>query len=583
MTLASSTPGPVLPTSRKEMQALGWPRADVVLFTGDAYVDHPSFGAAVVARVLEREGLRVAVVPQPNWRDDLRDFTKLGVPRLFFAVTSGNMDSMVNHYTANKRLRGNDAYTPEGRAGFRPDRALTVYTQILRRLYPETPVVIGGIEASLRRLAHYDFWEDRIRPSILADTGAHLLVYGMGERPVVEIARRLDRGDPVETLTDIPQTAFMVHGGNVGLPDDTRIELHSFEACVTDPRRFGENFVIVETESNRLESQPLVEAVSEDRVVVNPPYPPPSQEEMDGWWDLPFQRAPHPRYKGKRIPAWDMIKHSVTIHRGCFGGCSFCSISAHQGRFISSRSVASILREVDRIAAMPDFKGNLTDLGGPSANMYAMHGRKRAMCRACRRPSCIHPSICRNLDTSHGPLLELYRRVRGVPGVKRVFIGSGIRYDLFDRPVDGPTGRYLEEVMQHHVSGRLKVAPEHSEPEVLTRMRKPPFTLFLRFKAEFDRINREHSLRLQLTPYLMSSHPGCTDAHMTRLMARLHDLNLRPEQVQDFTPTPMTLSSVIFHTGIDPATGKEVFVARSKESKLTQKAFFFSKAARTKG
>jgi len=564
------------------MQALGWPRADVVLFTGDAYVDHPSFGAAVIARVLEREGLRVAVVPQPNWRDDLRDFTKLGVPRLFFAVTSGNMDSMVNHYTANKRLRSNDAYTPEGRAGFRPDRALTVYTKILRRLYPETPVVIGGIEASLRRLAHYDFWEDRVRPGILVDTGAHLLVYGMGERPVVEIAARLNRGDPVETLTDIPQTAFIAPDPKAFLSRPGVIRLPGFEECVRSPKRFGEHFAAVEEESNRLEARPLVEDAGRGLVVVNPPYPPPSQEEMDGWWDLPFQRAPHPRYKGKRIPAWDMIKHSVTIHRGCFGGCSFCSISAHQGRFISCRSVASILREVDRIARMPDFKGNLTDLGGPSANMYAMGGRKRSMCGACRRPSCIHPSICRNLDTSHGPLLELYRRVRSMPEVKRVFIGSGIRYDLFDRPVDGPTGKYLEEVMRHHVSGRLKVAPEHSEPEILTQMRKPSFALFERFKAEFDRINREHSLRLQLTPYLMSSHPGCTDAHMARLMARLHDLNLRPEQVQDFTPTPMTLSSVIFHTGIDPTTGKTVHVARATESKIQQKAFFFSKATRHK-
>ena len=562
-----------LPTTIKEVRALGWDYIDVILFTADAYIDHPSFGAAVVGRLLEAEGYRVAIVPQPNWRDDLRDFTKLGTPRLFFGVSGGSMDSMVNHYTANKRLRSNDAYTVGGKAGFRPDYAVTVYTQILKRLYPHIPVVVGGIEASLRRLTHYDYWSDALKPSVLVESGADLLIYGMGERVVQQVARAMHNGYNANLLRKIRQVAFLADKSYVEKlnPSTTRL-LASYEECQRDKRAFGRNFVEVETLSNMMESDvTLVEAVGDRYVVVTPPNATLSTEELDHSFDLPYERAPHPRYRGKGdIPAWEMIKHSINIHRGCFGGCSFCTISAHQGKFINSRSEKSILREVERVVQMPDFKGYLSDIGAPSANMYGMGGRNKDICRKCRRPSCLHPKMCPNLDNDHSRLLALYEKVRSVKGIKKAFIGSGIRYDLFDNSA------YLETVIKHHTSGRLKVAPEHTEKHVLDVMRKPSFEMFEQLNRDFRRICSDNGLPYQLIPYFISSHPACRECDMQALadkvLGRLHfDL----EQVQDLTPTPMTLSSVMFYMGENPYTGEAVYVARSQDDKRRQKAYFF--------
>ena len=562
-----------LPTTLKEVRARGWDCLDVILFTGDAYIDHPAFGAAVIGRLLEAEGYRVAVVPQPNWRDDLRDFTKLGAPRLFFGVSAGAMDSMVNHYTANLRLRHDDAYTPGGKAGFRPDRAVTVYTQILKRLYPHVPVVIGGIEASLRRLTHYDYWQDTLKPSVLAASGADLLIYGMGEKVIQEVAKAMRNGYNAKLLRKIRQVAYMADESYVSRLDPaTTIRLHSYETCCADKRAFGENFVTEETQSNLMEPDTtLVERTGDRYVVVTPPNATLTTEELDRSFDLPYERAPHPRYDGKgAIPAWEMIKHSVNIHRGCFGGCAFCTISAHQGKFINSRSERSILSEVERVTKMPGFKGYLSDVGGPSANMYGMGGRDRELCRKCRRPSCLHPKKCPNLDDDHRPLLKLYAKIRAVKGIKKAFIGSGIRYDLFD---DSP---YLETVLKHHTSGRLKVAPEHTEEGVLRLMRKPPFALFENLNADFRRICRAEGLPYQLIPYFISSHPGCTERDMRALSEKvLGKLHFTLEQVQDLTPTPMTLSSVMFYTGENPYTHEKVCVARSQEEKRRQKSYFF--------
>ena len=563
-----------LPTTIKEVRALGWDYIDVILFTGDAYIDHPAFGAAVIGRLLEAEGYRVAIVPQPNWRDDLRDFTKLGAPRLFFGVSAGAMDSMVNHYTANIRLRSNDAYTAGGKAGFRPDYAATVYCQILKRLYPHVPVVVGGIEASLRRLTHYDYWSDSLKPSMLIDSGADLLMYGMGERVVQQVAKAMRNGFNAKLLRKIRQVAFLADKSYVERLDPaTTHMLHSFEECQRDKRAFAENFVVEETLSNVMDPQEtLVEQVGDKYVVVTPPNTTLTTEELDHSFDLPYERQPHPRYNGKGdIPAWEMIKHSINIHRGCFGGCAFCTISAHQGKFINSRSERSILREVERVVKMPDFKGYLSDVGAPSANMYGMGGKDKSICRKCRRPSCLHPKRCPNLDNDHGPLLALYEKIRGVKGIKKAFIGSGIRYDLFD---DKP---YLETVLKHHTSGRLKVAPEHTEDHVLNLMRKPSFEQFEQLNTNFRRICRECDLPYQLIPYFISSHPGCREVDMKALSERvLGRLHFDLEQVQDLTPTPMTLSSVMFYTGENPYTGEKVYVARSQEDKRRQKSYFFA-------
>lgn len=571
-----------LPTSVKEMKALGWDYVDVVLFTGDAYVDHPAFGAAVVGRVLQAAGFRVAMVPQPNWQDDLRDFRKFGAPRLFFGVSPGAMDSMVNHYTANRRRRSDDAYTPGGRHGARPDYPSIVYTQILKKLFPDVPVVLGGIEASLRRLSHYDYWQDRLRPGILVDSGADMLLYGMGEHTVPELARRLAAGGKIADLVDFPQSVVLLpQSAMPAREDQDNIILASYEECLRDKRAQSRNFKFIEQESNRMEGHKVLWQATGDSVVrVNPMLPAMTQGMIDAAFDLPFTRLPHPRYKGKTIPAYEMIRHSVNLHRGCFGGCAFCTISAHQGKFIASRSKASIMREVEQITRMPDFKGYISDLGGPSANMYAMGGKDREICRKCLRPSCLHPKPCPNLNTDHRPLLDIYHAVDTLPAVRKSFIGSGVRYDLSMHPtgneeIDRANRRYNAELIEHHVSGRLKVAPEHTSDAVLEVMRKPPFRLFHEFKELFDRINTRSGLRQQLIPYFISSHPGCRPEDMAELAAETKALNFHLEQVQDFTPTPMTVATEIYYTGIHPYTGKEIYTATRPDDKLEQRKFFF--------
>lgn len=566
-----------IPTSVKEVQRLGWDYIDVIFFTGDAFVDHPSFGTACIARYLEKFGYRVAVVPQPNWKDDLRDFRKLGAPRLYFAVNSGAMDSMVNHYTAARRLRHEDAYTPDGQFGRRPDRAVTVYTKILKRLWPDVPVVIGGVEASLRRLAHYDYWDNSIHPSILVDSGADWLCYGMGERTMLELTRAIESGRNLRQMENIAQLAFY-RKGTCKL--DGALVLHSYERCLEEPRSFAENFHQIEVHANMLTPQTLVEPVGDGYVRVNPPLPPATTEEMDSFWDLPFTKKPHPRYKGKRIPAYDMIKDSIITHRGCFGGCNFCTIAAHQGKFIQSRSEESILKEVRELAAMPEFRGNISDLGAPTANMYGMHGKDPSRCAVCRRKSCLFPSACSNMDRNHERVLALYRRVDAVKGIRHSYIGSGVRYDLFlDEKgfVDGSGKKYLRELMLRHTSGRLKVAPEHTEDKVLYYMAKPSFRLFERLRAEFDKINREEGTHTELVPYFISSHPGCTLQDMRKLASNKFLKGIWMEQVQDFMPTPMTTSSIMFCTGLDPRTMKEVFVEHDPERKKEQKSLFFRK------
>ena len=567
-----------LPTTKKEVDARGWDYIDVILFSGDAYVDHPSFGAAVIGRTLEAMGLRVAIVPQPDWRGDFRDFKKLGAPRLFFGVSAGAMDSMVNHYTANKRLRSDDAYTPDRRPGMRPDYPSIVYTKILKELYPDVPVVLGGIEASLRRLTHYDYWQDRLLPGILVDSPADLLIYGMGEKPIAEIVHRLQQGISIHEIKDVPQTVYLASAEEKALPDD--VLLFSHEECLKDKLKQAKNFRHIEEESNKQHARRILQRCGAQTIVVNPPYPPLTEAEIDASFDLPYTRLPHPKYRDKVIPAFEMIKHSVNIHRGCFGGCAFCTISAHQGKFIASRSKASILKEVKAITEMPDFKGYLSDLGGPSANMYRMGGKDPSICAVCKKPSCISPSVCKNLHADHAPLLELYQEVDRMPGVKKSFIGSGVRYDLLlhrydDERLNHAAQAYTEELITKHVSGRLKVAPEHTQDEVLRQMRKPSFRLFEQFKKLFDRINRKTGLNQQLIPYFISSHPGCTEIDMAELAVITKNLHFHLEQVQDFTPTPMTLATEMYYTGYHPYTLEKVYTARTKEQKLAQRQFFF--------
>jgi uncharacterized radical SAM protein YgiQ len=570
-----------LPTTKKEIELKGWDEIDVIIFSGDAYVDHPSFGPAVIARVIEDEGFRVAIVPQPNWQDDLRDFRKMGRPRYFFGVTAGNMDSMVNHYTATRRLRSDDAYTPGGKAGFRPDYPTIAYTKILKEIFPDIPVVIGGIEASMRRLTHYDYWKDKLEPSILFSSGADMLIYGMGEQPLRELLRLLSKGVPFSSLKTIPQTVILTKRDDP-LPVQKKwkdISLHSFEKCLKDKNLFAENFVKFEKESNRLESARLNEASGDLKVIVNPPFTP-IEEEEDSTFDLPYMYLPHPRYNKKGdIPAYEMIKFSVNIHRGCFGGCSFCAIAAHQGKQIISRSEKSILNEVEKISELPDFKGYLSDLGGPSANMYKMKGKDMKICQVCSRPSCIWPAVCKNLNTSHKQLTELYKKVDRMEGIKKSFIGSGVRYDLLFPEWNKSAGRdeaeYLEELVTNHLSGRLKVAPEHTSPEVLFNMRKTPFDLFKKLKKRFDSIKTRHGLKYEIIPYFISSHPGCRDSDMKELVSEIKSLCIKPEQVQDFTPTPMTLSTLMYYTGFNPYTGGKVYVARNIEDKRRQKEYFF--------
>lgn len=569
-----------LPTSVKEMKTRDWEEVDVVLFSGDAYVDHPSFGAAVIGRTLEAHGLKVAIVPQPNWQDDLRDFRKFGRPRLFFGISAGAMDSMVNHYTANRRRRSDDAYTPGGRHGARPDYPTIVYSKILRELYPDVPIIAGAIEASLRRLSHYDYWEDRLRPSILMDAPVDLLVYGMGELPMVAICDALRDGHDISTLTDIPQTALRLPADAMPQADKDNIILNSYSDCLRDKRLQSANFKHIEQQSNRRHGATIWQRHGDEVVKVNPMYPPMTTAQIDASFDLPYTRLPHPRYKGKTIPAYEMIRHSVNMHRGCFGGCAFCTISAHQGKFIASRSKESILREVMAVTRMPDFKGYISDLGGPSANMYSMGGRDISICEKCLRPSCLHPKPCLNLNNDHRPLLEVYHAVDALPEVKKSFIGSGVRYDLSmhrngDPDIDRANRRYNEELIEHHVSGRLKVAPEHTVDHVLDVMRKPSFSQFYDFKKIFDSVNTRSGLRQQLIPYFISSHPGCREIDMACLAAETKGLDMHLEQVQDFTPTPMTVATEIYYSGYHPYTGERVYTATTRDEKLAQRKCFF--------
>ncbi|HNZ85046.1 MAG TPA: YgiQ family radical SAM protein [Paludibacteraceae bacterium] len=571
-----------LPTTQKEIKALGWEELDVILFSGDAYIDHPSFGIAVMGRILEQQGLKVAIVPQPNWRDDLRDFKKLGKPRLFFGVSAGSMDSMVNHYTANKRLRSNDAYTPEGRAGYRPDYATVTYCTILKSLYPDTPIVIGGVEASLRRVTHYDYWSDKLLPSILVDSQADLLVYGMGEKAIVELVQLLQQNIPFQQLHDIPQTAFLIDktANSQSTGEWESLSLFSHEECIASKINQAKNFRVIEEHSNSQKAGRLLQDVGTKTVIINPPYPTMTEKEIDQTYTLPYTRLPHPRYKGKTIPAYEMIKHSVTLHRGCFGGCAFCTISAHQGKFIASRSEKSILAEIEKITQMPDFKGYISDIGGPSANMYKMQGIDLTICEKCKKPSCIHPKICKNLDTNHAPLIELYKKVRSIKEIKKAFVGSGIRYDMIlhktgNKQTDASNMEYANELIAHHVSGRLKVAPEHTNDEVLNLMRKPSFEYFETFVKLFNEVNKQHHLNQQLIPYFISSHPGCKQQHMAELAAKTKALDFKLEQVQDFTPTPMTLATEMYYTGIHPYTLEKISAPNTPQQKLNQRKFFF--------
>ena len=562
-----------LPTTKKELQLRGWDEVDVILFSGDAYIDHPAFGAAVIGRVLEANGYRVAIVPQPDWRGDHRDFTKLGRPRLFFAVTSGSMDSMVNHYTAAKRLRSDDAYTPEGKAGMRPDYCTITYCNILKQLYPDVPIVIGGIEASMRRLTHYDYWSDRLMPSILVDSKADILVYGMGEKQIVAIAKSIENASlqnssvAAYSLEAIPQTAYLsTHSPLEGKAGG--ILLYSHEAALKSKQVHAENFRLIETESNKINAATIIQPVGNQYVVVNPPYPTMSTEELDAIYDLPFQYHPHPKYKDKHIPAYEMIRFSVCMHRGCFGGCSFCTISAHQGKQITSRSEKNILQQISKLKDLPEWKGYLSDLGGPSANMYGMHGKDMTLCEQCARPSCLYPNICKNLNQDFTKLLHIYNKVDSLPYIKKSFVGSGIRYDLMNE-------QYGRELITHHVSGRLKVAPEHTSDNVLKIMRKPSWEQYERFHCFFEKVNKEEGMRQQLIPYFISSHPGCTNKDMQQLAECCRQLHYRPEQVQDFTPTPMTLATTMFYTGLNPYTMEPVYVAKTKEEKQKQNSYFF--------
>ena len=570
-----------LPTTKKELELRGWDEVDVILFSGDAYVDHPAFGAAVIGRTLEAAGYRVAIVPQPDWHGDYRDFKKLGRPRLFFGIAPGCMDSMVNKYTAARRLRSEDAYSPDGRHDMRPEYPTIVYTKILKELYPDVPVILGGIEASLRRVTHYDYWQDKLRPCILCDSGADMITYGMGEKTTIALAEQIALGRNITDIRELPQTVYLARKEDIlGGITEKDIMMHSHEECLRNKRAQAENFRHVEEQSNMMHAQRLIQGVGNKYVVVNPPYPPMTTEELDASFDLPYTRLPHPKYKGKRIPAFEMIKFSVNIHRGCFGGCAFCTISAHQGKFITCRSKESILKEVKQVIEMQDFKGYLSDLGGPSANMYGMHGRNLAACEKCKRPSCIHPQICPNLDTNHQKLLDIYHAVDALPGIKKSFIGSGVRYDLLlhrskDEAANRAAQEYTRELICNHVSGRLKVAPEHTSDRVLMHMRKPSFKQFYEFKRIFDRINREENLRQQIIPYFISSHPGCQEADMAELAVLTKELDFHLEQVQDFTPTPMTVSTEAWYTGYDPYTLEPVFSAKSPKEKLAQRHYFF--------
>jgi len=570
-----------LPITKKELDYLGWDYVDVILITGDAYIDHPAFGAAVIGRVLQREGLRVAILPQPNWKDDLRDFKKLGTPRFFFGITAGNMDSMVNHYTAFNRLRSDDAYTAGNKAGFRPNYATVVYSQIVKKLYPDIPVIIGGVEASMRRFSHYDYWSDSLKPSILAESCADFLVYGMAEKPMQKIAQLIkNKQFNRENVQNILQIAFF--SDNYQPEPIKELILLSFEKELEDKKNYGKNFCAFERESNKKVQRIITQNYGDKVLVQNPPYPTLTSHELDDFALFSeMMYAPHPKYlKRGDILAWEMIKNSITVHRGCFGGCSFCAIAAHQGKYVASRSEESVLEEVKHLAEQPYFKGHITDLGGPSANMYQMQGQNQKYCDICTRYSCIYPSICKNLNRNHKPLIELYQKASQIKKVKQITIGSGIRYDMLltpDKKLDQKyaLSAYLEQVVKNHVSGRLKVAPEHTVPQVLQTMRKPNFDNFLQFYDTFQQLNKKNNKKQQLIPYFISGHPNCTVLDMKQLSTDVAKHRLITEQSQGFTPTPMTYATAMYYLGYDPYTGKAVYSAKKTDDKKAQNKLFY--------
>ena len=552
--------------TREECRARGWDALDVILISGDAYVDHPSFGAAIVGRVLEAHGYRVAIIAQPNWRK-VDDFRRLGKPELFWGVTAGAMDSMVNHFTSAKKRRHSDAYSPGGQRGLRPNRAVIVYANRAREAFKGVPIVIGGVEASLRRLAHYDYWSDQVRRSILLDAKADLLVYGMGERPVIEIAQRLARGEDLASLRDVAGTV-------VRIPPEEQppnaVELPAYEAVADDKRQFAEACKLHLTASYPGSRSQVVQRHGAEWVLENPAPAPLSQAELDAVYELPFTRRAHPSYDAQGgVPALESVRFSVTTHRGCFGGCSFCALALHQGRAIQSRSIRSILREVRGFKSMPEYRGIVSDLGGPTANMYGMTCKMAGRWpegQQCRRPSCIHPDVCRNLDASLDAVRALMKAVREEAGVRKAFVASGVRHDLALRDK-----AYLRDLVEHHVGGHLKIAPEHVAPDVLELMRKPPFAAFLEFVETFSELSRQACREQYVVPYLMSSHPGCTLAHIGQLARFFKDRRWNVEQVQDFLPTPMTVSTAMYHTGLCPFSGKRVYVARSLKAKSKQR------------
>lgn len=555
---------PPLPMSRAEMDARGWDAVDVVFVSGDAYVDHPSFANGILARVLEAAGFRVAVLAQPDWKsaDPWRTF---GRPRLFFAISAGNMDSMINHYTANKKVRNDDAYSPGGRIGLRPDRATLPYCQRAREAYPGVPVIAGGVEASLRRLAHYDYWSDTVKRSILLDSKADLLVFGMGEQSILEIARRLDAGESVRDLRDMRGVAFAL-GAREEPPADA-LTIPSFEDVKTDKFLFARATKIIHQETNPLNARRLIQYHDRQAVVCNPPLLPISQEDMDRIYGLPYTRRPHPSYR-EPIPAFEAIKDSVTIMRGCFGGCTFCSITAHQGRIIQSRSQESILNELTQLGQNPQFKGVVSDIGGPTANMYQMRCTRPEVEAKCKRLSCVHPKVCKLLGTDHGPLVDLLKKSREVEGVRKVLVASGVRMDLAQLAPE-----YLEELAAHHVGGHLKVAPEHTDPDVLALMKKPEINDYKGFDEAFREASTRGGKPKQYTvPYFIASHPGSDLNAMIDLALFLKRNGYRPDQVQDFIPAPFDIATCMYHTGLDPFTGKEVFVAKKLNDRKLQRA-----------
>jgi uncharacterized radical SAM protein YgiQ len=552
--------------SRAEMEQRGWDAVDVVFVTGDAYVDHPSFAMAILGRVLEAASFRVAMLSQPDWRS-CEPWRQFGRPRLFFAISAGNMDSLINHYTANRKVRNDDAYSPGGRIGLRPDRATLPYCHRAREAFPGVPIIAGGVEASLRRLAHYDYWSDTVRRAILLDAKADLLVYGMGERLIVEIAQRMAAGQTVRDLRDMRGMSYVLGAKESKAFSADAVVLPSFEQVKSDKNAFVEATRLIHVNTNPFNARTLVQFHDREAVVVNPPDLPLSEAEMDVIYDLPYTRKPHPSYK-EPVPAFEMIKDSVTIMRGCFGGCTFCSITAHQGRIIQSRSQQSVLREVRSMADDPDFHGVISDIGGPTANMYQMRCTRPEIEAKCKRLSCVHPTICKLLGTDHGPLIELMRRARKEPGIRKVLVASGIRMDLAQLSPE-----YLQELAAHHVGGRLKVAPEHTDPDVLQVMKKPDIDNFQSFAQAFEKASKKAGKpRQQLVPYFIASHPG-SDVHaMIDLAVFLKRNGYRPDQVQDFIPAPFDIATCMYYTGVDPFTKKPVTIARNLRDRRVQRA-----------